>query len=632
MILNTKPIIFVGNFSMMLKGPQIKTNNYLIKQLPEAIVFINKKFEVVYASDKWFKAHELEPGLTFGRKIGSIFSHLSENLEGKFEESFKDDAASSEIEYSLQTAAGDKFFKWTWNPWYDESENVIGLIILTQDITLSKFREERVQRLQSLLEVTAEVGEIGTWEYNVEEDKLLWCDMTRKIHEVSNDFEPSMDNAFDFYKEGYSKNTISLIVHKAMESGEPWSEKLQIITAKGKEIWVQAAGRPIFKNQKLVSLAGTFQNIQDQIQTEVKTKASEDLMRTLINNLPLNVYIKDIDSRKILVNKAECDYFGVNSPEELLGKSDFDLFDEDMAQISRDEDIMVMETLNPMLGKETISRTKDGKVTTFLTSKIPLSHKDGKAYGLVGISLDISDIKRKEDELRDLINVTSLQNKKLVNFAHIVSHNLRSHTSNFSMLLDFLVHEKEEVEKQNIIKMLVNASDNLLETLENLNEVVAINTNVNLKKRPVSLNNKIHVVEQNLIAFLKNNNAKIINKITEELEIKGVPTYVENVLMNFITNAVRYKNPERDPIITLTARREKNYCILSISDNGLGIDLKKYGDKLFGMYKTFHDHPDARGIGLYITKNQIEAMNGKITVSSQLGKGTTFNIYFNETN
>ena len=111
-----------------------------------------------------------------------------------------------------------------------------------------------------------------------------------------------------------------------------------------------------------------------------------------------------------------------------------------------------------------------------------------------------------------------------------------------------------------------------------------------------------------------------------------VPAYLDSVLMNFITNAVKYKDPERDPIVKLSLEQCDNYTVLSITDNGLGIDLERYGEKLFGMYKTFHDNPDARGIGLYITKNQVEAMNGKITVSSNPGKGTTFNIHFNEKN
>ncbi|MDX1314601.1 MAG: ATP-binding protein, partial [Eudoraea sp.] len=289
-------------------------------------------------------------------------------------------------------------------------------------------------------------------------------------------------------------------------------------------------------------------------------------------------------------------------------------------------------TLTPILGKETINIKKDGRLTTFLTSKIPLIGEDGKAKGLIGISMDISDLKRKEKELQDLISVTSVQNKQLINFAHIVSHNLRSHSANFSMLLEFLVNETDEQEKENLVKMLTEASDNLLETLDNLNEVVAISTNVNLEKKPVNLVKKINAVEQNLAAFLKKNNAQILNEIPHDTKVKVVPAYLDSVLMNFITNAVKYKDPQRDPVVKLSLEQCENYTVLSIADNGLGIDLEKYGDKLFGMYKTFHENPDARGIGLYITKNQVEAMNGKITVNSELGKGTTFNIHFNEKN
>ena len=371
--------------------------------------------------------------------------------------------------------------------------------------------------------------------------------------------------------------------------------------------------------------------------TEVKKKEKQineerQLLRTLIDNLPLNVYIKDLDSKKVLVNKAEMDYCGLKDLDDIIGKGDDEFYDETSVNISREEDLSVMKTLTPMLGKETTNVKKDGKVTTFLTSKIPLIGEDGKAKGLIGISMDITDLKRKEKELQDLISVTSVQNKQLINFAHIVSHNLRSHSANFSMLLEFLVDETDEKEKENLMKMLTEASDNLLETLENLNEVVAISANVNIEKKPVNLLKKVTAVEQNLSAFLKKNNAQILNDIPHTTNIKVVPAYLDSILMNFITNSVKYKSPERDPVVELSVEELDGYTILSISDNGLGIDLDKYGEKLFGMYKTFHDTPDARGIGLYITKNQIEAMNGKIEVHSEVGKGTTFKIHFNEKN
>ncbi|WP_289041036.1 PAS domain S-box protein [uncultured Zobellia sp.] len=617
---------------MTLNGTKIRLNNPLVKQLPTATVFTNKKFEVIYASDKFLSDFEFDSETTFGKPINELFTTLSDNWENTLYQCLSDKSNDTSVNYNLNSATGSKWYKWACTAWQNETNETVGLIIHFEDITEKKLKEEQVNTLQSLLDAMCEISKIGVWDYDIINDKLICCDVIRQIHDVSEDYEFSFDSALSAYKDGYSRNTVSMLVHETMTKGTSWNEKLQFKTSKGKEIWVQVAGMPTYSDGKIVGIKGTLQNIEKQVQSETKTKENELLLRTLIDNLPLNVFIKDTESRKILVNKSECDYMGVESAEELLGKNDFELFNKEVALISRAEDLQVMETLTPMLGRETINETKDGRVSTFLTSKIPLKGNNGKAQGLVGISMDISDLKQKEQELRDLINVTSQQNKKLVNFAHIVSHNLRSHTANFSMLLDFLASEKNEEEKSNIIKMLTQASDNLLETLENLNEVVAINTNINLEKKPVRLNQRIVSVKRNLKAFLINHDAKIVNAISEHTTIKVIPAYIDSILMNFITNAVKYRHPDRSPLITLSAINENGYIVLSIEDNGLGIDLKKYGSKLFGMYKTFHDHSDSRGIGLYITKNQIEAMNGKVTVASKVGAGTTFKIYFNEQN
>ena len=106
---------------------------------------------------------------------------------------------------------------------------------------------------------------------------------------------------------------------------------------------------------------------------------------------------------------------------------------------------------------------------------------------------------------------------------------------------------------------------------------------------------------------------------------------MESVLLNFTTNAIKYAHPERSPIIEFGFAIENGRKVLTISDNGLGIDLDRHGELLFGLYKTFHKRQDAQGIGLYITKNQIEAMKGKVVVSSKVGEGTTFKIVFNDT-
>lgn len=104
----------------------------------------------------------------------------------------------------------------------------------------------------------------------------------------------------------------------------------------------------------------------------------------------------------------------------------------------------------------------------------------------------------------------------------------------------------------------------------------------------------------------------------------GVPAYIDSLFFNLLSNAIKYRDPERDPIITISAKRKNKEVEICIEDNGLGIDIELHKDRLFGMYKTFHKHKDSKGIGLYITKNQVEAMNGTIKVESTVGKGTKF--------
>lgn len=626
------PATLVRNFEQMLKGTKATLNNYLIKQLPKATAFINEDFQLVHVSDRWINDFEFGNRDVIGHTIHELFDSVDPALVEVLEACLLGKTGQVGTQRFFDSENKEHWFEWINIPWYDEKENIIGVIIQTEEITETVKVRERLEKLELVSQDKSEIAKIGSWEYNAISDELYWCPMTKKIHEVASDYIPDLDQAITFYKEGYSRNTISMAVYNAMNQGKPWNEKLQLVTEQGRELWVIAAGKPLFKDGVYQGLMGTFQDITEHVLSEIKTKESEHLLRTVVDNLPLNVYIKDLESRKVLVNRSECEYLGISDPNEILGKNDFDLYDREIAQISREEDLSVLNSLVPILGKETLNVKQDGTATNFLTSKIPLIGTDGKAYGLLGISLDISHLKKQEGELRNLINVTSLQNKKLVNFAHIVSHNLRSHTANFSMLLDFLVSETSEEEKTRIIGMLTNASDNLLETLDNLNEVVSISTNVGEEKKPVKLHEKITSVSQSLSAFLKNYQATFINKVPQDARVMVVPAYLESILMNFITNAVKYRDPARKPEITISSSRIEKYTVLSIKDNGLGIDLEKHGEKLFGMYKTFHENSEARGIGLYITKNQIEAMDGKITVDSEVGKGTTFKIYFNEKN
>jgi len=616
----------------MTMNTPIVTNQFLIKQLPKSTAFINKEFKVVLASDKWAEEFGFQGKDYIGKSIYELFGNTSKKWSNNLLACFDGKFPQSDIEAYLDDSSKEKWFEWTNIPWYDEQENIIGAIVQTIDVTAKIKNELRIEKLEFLQKQTGEHGKIGNWEYQKSKDKFDCCEMIRRIFEVDDDFEFNMDNSINFYKTGYSRNTISMAIYSANQKKSPWNEKLQIVTAKGNEKWVNVSGKPLYKNGEYVGLIGIVQDITDFVRKEQKTKDNEHLLKTLINNLPLQIYIKDTQSKKLLANKSELQFLGIENESDIIGKDDFDLYDRATAQKFRDEDIEVMISQIPMLNKELTRTGPDGSVITFLTSKIPLIGENGEVTGLVGISMDISEQKQKQKELRNLISVTSSQNKKLINFAHIVSHNLRSHSANFAMLLDFLGHEDDEKERHKIMEMLTDSSKNLMETLHNLNDIVAINTESNIIKKEVNFNKKLNTVLKQVNNQLNKAKATVISEVSDDVNINVVPSYLKNILINIITNALKYKKPNVDPIIKLSVNYVQNYTVISIEDNGVGLDLKKYGTKLFGMYKTFHGNSDAKGLGLYITKNQIEAMHGKISATSQVGVGSTFNLYFNDKN
>lgn len=224
--------------------------------------------------------------------------------------------------------------------------------------------------------------------------------------------------------------------------------------------------------------------------------------------------------------------------------------------------------------------------------------------------------------------VTEDQNERLRNFAHIVSHNIRSHSSNLSSLVHFMQVVSNEDEKAKLFAMLTMSVNKLEETIQNLNEIITVNQN--LKKPAVqrNLKNEVNNTIEVLSGEVRRTGMFISVDIDDDLTVQVIPAYLDSILLNLLSNAIKYQSPFVKSSLRIAARCTDEHTILSFADNGVGIDLERNGSKIFGMYETFHDNEDARGFGLYITKNQIEAMGGKIEVESNVNVGTTFHIYF----
>ncbi len=323
-------------------------------------------------------------------------------------------------------------------------------------------------------------------------------------------------------------------------------------------------------------------------------------------------------------NSAYMDWFGRTS-EEMIDK------------------ITARELLGPMYEKNLpfIQKALHGEKSTFERELITPSGErrwamasyfpdivDGDVRGFVAHVADITSVKQMEFKLAESHEVINKQNKQLLNFANVVSHNLRNYSNNLKLVLDIFITSSSPKEKFEMLNILKEISNEFSTTLNNLTEITKV---ANLSKtvlETVNIYDCIEHIIKILRIQIKTNNAVIKNNVNPHLTLSTNPAYLESIFLNLLSNAIKYRDINRDPVVEINATYGEHDLNLCICDNGLGIDLQKHGDDLFGIYKTFHGNPDATGIGLYITKYQIESLGGTINVESEAGKGTAFKINF----
>ncbi|MBF2055308.1 MAG: PAS domain-containing protein [Candidatus Sericytochromatia bacterium] len=252
---------------------------------------------------------------------------------------------------------------------------------------------------------------------------------------------------------------------------------------------------------------------------------------------------------------------------------------------------------------------------------------EGQPLMMYGTHMEITERKETEKRIQKLLEISNNQNERLKNFARIVTHNLRSHAGGINGLLKVLQKRHPELYSHEVIGMLQKAADNLSETIQELTEVASADLSTALAKSKLPLRETVSRVLESLQSEALQNKVNLLNEVPENFTVQAIPAYISSLVLNFATNAIKYHDPRRPGQLQIQAWHEEHWDVLAFIDQGLGIDLARYGERLFQMYQTFHTHEDSRGIGLYLTKTQVEAMGGKITVESRVGEGSCFKVY-----
>lgn len=246
-----------------------------------------------------------------------------------------------------------------------------------------------------------------------------------------------------------------------------------------------------------------------------------------------------------------------------------------------------------------------------------------------------ADIKTRENNERRLIDYSAKfknRNTQLFDFSSIVSHNLRAPLVNIYMLADYLDEAEDASERKEIQTKLVKVTNHINEVFNELIDTLQVMEDIDIKSEHINLEECLRKIIKQIESQIEAESVDIQIDFSNAPEIYFPKKYMESIFSNLLSNAIKYKSPDRTPSIQFKSIKEADCVIVSVKDNGLGIDLDLHKERIFKIRQVFHNHSDSKGLGLFMTKTQINAMGDEIWVESEVNKGSTFFIKFNNQN
>jgi PAS domain S-box-containing protein len=378
---------------------------------------------------------------------------------------------------------------------------------------------------------------------------------------------------------------------------------------------------------------GFFHEINDRKKIETLLQKSEANLRSMFNHTEVAFMLLD-NSFTILSFNETADrwaelWVGVRMVE---GANLISL-------ISKDRQKEFADVMNKILAGNAIDheiyyQLKDGSVEWYRVRNNPVRDINGTVIGICLSAANITVRKFSEMENEKLTKDLIQRNKDLEQFAYIVSHNLRAPVANIIGLTEVLYNmEIEQAEEKQMTCDLITTVKQLDNVIKDLNQILQLQRTENVKKEKVSFTELVADIQVSIDTIIRKEEVNFICDFIQADTILTLKSYMHSIFFNLISNSIKYRQMHISPVIKITSVRRGNKVQLIFKDNGLGIDLEKKGEQVFGLYKRFHSHAEGKGMGLFMVKTQVETLGGKITIKSEINKGTEFIIEFeNESN
>lgn len=618
-------------------------NKSILYSFKTNIIITDEKGLVIKVNDSWeFNDSNNSTFDLMKLSVGDNYFQVLEKAEASgFRDAFKIKRGIEEVlnntvevfqlEYPIYLKNGSKWFLLHISKFENEVKR---LVFSHFNITERKLQEFKISNNESRLEEAQRIAKIGSWDFDIENNNIVWSGEMYRIYEVPIGGAPITQKMFLSFVHPDERENSEANFIKSIESNQPYTTVHKLLLHNGKIKYVQQQGELIFNELgKPIRLLGTTQDITKQIESEILLENQRIHYENVVENISDGLIIDDIDGNVVFVNKQFLEMIGIT--EEDLNTFVFDDYvsDEYKKEIrSRHTDRMKGGEVSRIF--EYIGLRKDGQRRWF-EARVTKIERDNKIIGTQSAIRDITDeklsidrLKASEIEKTNLLNELNQRYNELMQFNYIVSHNLRAPIANIMGLAEmFNMEGVDDTEKNQIINHIQFSITKIDELISDLNTILAARSDIHSKKEFVEFAQVIQHIETTLDTQIRESNTKISLDIAKNAQvIFSIKSFIKSTFYNLINNAIKYRSANVTPVIKIAINRNNDNIIITIEDNGIGIDVEKYGKDIFGLYKRFHPTFEGKGLGLNMTKTQVEALGGSISIDSHPGQGSIFTI------
>ena len=568
--------------------------------------------------------------MKFGTNALSVGKSIFEFTDKKMQRMIKHDMTAAlngetiidEVDF-YQDGTDPHWYRAINSPVY-ENGVITGVCVAINDITVAKLAELKLKRSEENL-------------------KAVFNNSTQGFVLLNKNFEIQLFNAnaemFTYYSSHkhlvvgesilsvVNENQHPLILqhmHDVIENN--MISGVELHSSLENNMYLEITLSPVYSDQEITGICVNINNITEKKIIEQERVFDQNNLESLINNTSDMMWSIDKNFQLVTYNKPfEHHMKNVMGIEMSKGVS--------LIEKGKNNPVInrFIKNLNRALKGESFTEVEPVPFTKdlWIESSFYPTYQNGEVIGTACFVRNISELKKRESEKEIFIKELTQSNADLRQFAYITSHNLRGPIANLLGLTNLLGNYP--VKNPTLVQILdgiKKAAQRFDVTVKDLTQILTIKDNVSVPSENLKFENSLKLAIEQCEDVVKESKANIHSDFNACPEVHFNKSYLDSILMNLLTNAIKYRDFSRPLQIDVETSVEKEFIVLKFKDNGIGFDANANQGKLFKLYQRFHTEREGKGMGLFLIRSQLETLGGQVSVESKINSGTTFILKF----